>query len=56
MKNISKIDPVITFDHMHPDEKNSSGAEHRISGHVILFVLEIATVIALLGFMLLLMQ
>ena len=56
MKNFLKTDPAITFDHMHTDEQSNETTNNKISSHVLLFVMEIITIGALLGFMILLMN
>ena len=56
MKNIYKTDPTITFDHMHTEEQSQTASENNRSSMVILFVIEICTVLSLLGFMFLLMK
>ena len=55
MKQFTKVDPSITFDHMHPDEK-SDAAENKSGSQLIMFALEITTVIALLAFMMLMLK
>ena len=55
MRNLLKTDPAITFDHMHPDESvNTAG--NKTGNFVIIFLLEAITILALLGFMILLMN
>jgi hypothetical protein len=56
MKSTFKVDPAITFDHMHTEEDNHSVSHHKLSNNVLLFVMELVTIGALLGFMILLMN
>ena len=57
MKSNFKVDPAITFDHMHTDEKGNDMTQHKFSSQVmLLFVMELITISALLGFMILMMN
>lgn len=56
MKSNFKVDPAITFDHMHTEEQSNTTSNHKINSTVFLFVMEMITIGALLGFMILLMN
>lgn len=56
MKSNFKVDPAITFDHMHTEEQNNSAANSKINNHVLSFVIELITIGALLAFMIMMMN